>query len=301
MPFMRTDLWRCAAVHAPVAEILAAGTLEGFRFSWLNETRSFRFLADPFGLWRGGSLHVFAEAYDYRDRHGRIAHLEFDAQFRLLRRGTVLDEPWHLSYPVLLEEGGETWMMPEACRSGRLTLYRAVAFPDRWEPVPDWEFPVAGIDASPVHYNGLWWIFFTPPDGRREKKSVLHAAFAERLAGPWHLHPRNPLRCDVASGRPGGTPVVTPDGIVLPTQDCTHTYGGALSLLTIHDLSPERFAADVTGHLTAPAMAAPWTDGLHTLAGVGPVTLVDMKKVLVSPVRHVFDARRYLARRWSRR
>ncbi|NHO31955.1 glucosamine inositolphosphorylceramide transferase family protein [Acetobacter fallax] len=297
MPFMRTDLWRCAAVHAPIGELVSAGTLEGQRITWLNDTRSFRFLADPFGIWRDGILHVFAEAYDYRDRRGRIDHLAFDSDLTLLGRGTVLNPPWHLSYPVIIEDDGEIFMLPEAWNTGTLQLYRAVSFPHHWEPVADWSFPVAAIDASPVRYGGLWWMFFSPPGNKAERQSVLCAAWAEKLTGPWHLHPGNPLRRNPASSRPGGTPVVTSAGIVLPTQDCTHTYGGALSLLTITDPTPDRFQATVTGHITAPSSCAPWRQGLHTLSGAGPITIIDAKRISLSPARHLFDARRALTHR----
>ncbi len=292
MPFMRTDLWRCAAVHAPVGDLVSAGTLEGRSVTWLNDTHSFRFLADPFGFWRDETLHVFAEAYDYRDRHGRIDHLAFDSDLRLLGRQTVLSMPWHLSYPVIIEDAGDIFMLPEAWNSGTLQLYRAVSFPARWEPVTDWSFPVAAIDASPVLYDGLWWMFFSPSGNKRERQSLLCAAWAEKLTGPWYLHPGNPLRHDLASARPGGTPVVTSAGLVLPTQDCSLTYGGAISLLTITDLAPDRFQASVSGHLAAPASFAPWTSGLHTLSGAGPVTLIDAKRISLSPARHFFDLRR---------
>ncbi|NHO17721.1 formyl transferase [Acetobacter oeni] len=277
--------------------MIAAGTLEGQQISWLNDTRSFRFLADPFGLWRNGVLHLFAEVYDYRDRQGRIDHLAFDASLNPLGRQTVLCQPWHLSYPVIIEDDGETFMLPEAWHSGTLQLYRAVSFPGHWEPVADWSFPVAAIDASPVRYNGLWWMFFSPPGTKAERQSVLCAAWAEKLTGPWHLHPGNPLWRNAASARPGGTPVVTEAGIVLPTQDCTRTYGGAVSLLTITDLAPDRFQAHVTGSLTAPTSLSPWTKGLHTLSGVGPLTLIDAKRISLSPARYLFDAERSLQRR----
>lgn len=300
MPFMRTDLWRCAVVHAPMSDLVAAGSLAGRKITWLNETRSFRFLADPFGYWRDGMLHVFAEALDYRDKRGRIDCLRFDADFRFLGRQIVLSEPWHLSYPVVFEADGEIWMLPEAYRSGALRLYRAARFPDKWEVVPDWSFPVAAIDASPVWHGGLWWMFFSPPGSSVEKQSLLCAAYAESFSGPWRLHPRNPLRRDLMSARPGGTPLVTPQGIVLPTQDCTRTYGGAVSLLAIDELSPELFSASVTGHLIMPDAFAPWVDGLHTLSSAGPVTLIDAKRVSRSPTRLAFDARRWAAGRIGR-
>lgn len=300
MPFMRTDQWQTGIIRASMASILQAGTLEGFSPHWIGNDHGLRFLADPFGLWHEQNLYVFAEAYDYRTKCGKIDMLQFDASFRFIRRARVLAEPWHLSYPVVFRHDGAFWMLPEAHRSGTLSLYRAAHFPDRWEKIDHFSFPVAAIDASPIFFNGLWWMFFSPPGSAREKKSMLCAAFSEHLTGPWHLHPANPIRENLASGRPGGSPLIDGDDILLPTQDCTKTYGGAISIVRISGLSPTSCTTSVTTRLVAPPAFRPWTDGLHTLSAAGDVTLIDAKHISHSPLRHVHDVKRWLQKTATR-
>ncbi len=60
----RCDIWRVGVVRTPIAALAARGAIDPAAVSWLPEQPSFRFLADPFGLWRGDRLHLFAEAYD---------------------------------------------------------------------------------------------------------------------------------------------------------------------------------------------------------------------------------------------
>lgn len=289
-----TDLWRSAIVPLPMAELLTRGTLEGIAPSWLPQDRDFTFLADPFGLWRGPRLHVFVERFDYRDRHGVIEVLTYDAQMQLLTRHTCLHEPWHLSYPFVFEAEGETWMLPEAHRSGRLTLYRACEFPQRWEPAAVIAEVGAAVDATPVFHQGLWWLLYCLPSSKAAKVSALHLAFAERLSGPWRRHPGNPVRIDRASARPGGTPLRCGDALVAPMQDCTHTYGGAISPLHIARMDPQRFEADAVPPIVAPMQFAPYLDGLHTLAACGDVTLVDCKRIDRSLRGLAIDLRRWL-------
>ena len=74
----RCDLWRIGVVTAPIADIARAGSLDDFKINWLEEPADFRFEADPFAVRRGNELHLFAEAYDYRERHGRIVHRTID-------------------------------------------------------------------------------------------------------------------------------------------------------------------------------------------------------------------------------
>ena len=297
---LRKDIWRPAIVEAPLADIVRRGSLEGLPVHWLPDMPFQCFLADPFGLWRNGKLHVFVEAYDYRDRIGTIELLIYDAAFGLIARRRVLAEPWHLSYPQIIEAEGETWMLPEAHRSGRLTLYRASRFPDIWEAACDIPLDTVAIDATPIRYNDRWWLFYTGGRTQAQKMGELHVAFAERLTGPWTVHPRNPVHVDLASARPGGTAVVIDGHVVLPVQDCTRTYGGAIRPLRFDRLDPAGVEVTASLPIPAPPSFAPFIEGLHTLSAVGDVTLVDAKHTELSLHGLAIEVRRE-ARKLTRR
>lgn len=273
------DLWRIGLVEAPIAEVARRGFPPGASVRWLPEEGGLKFLADPFGLWRDGRLHLFAEAYDYRTRHGVIVWIELGADYAPVQRAVVLREPWHLSYPQVFEADGDYWMLPEAHRSGALTLYRAAAFPDLWEPVARLDLDAAAIDATPFRHDGLWWLAYSPTGPQRWKQGRLHLAFAERLTGPWRTHPGNPVRTDRSSSRPGGTVWIENGLPCLPVQDCTRTYGGGVRILRILELSDGRFDAEAGPPLVPPPGVAPYSQGLHTLSACGPVTLFDVKRI----------------------
>ncbi|MEJ0099500.1 MAG: formyl transferase [Pseudomonadota bacterium] len=295
------DIWTAGIVSATVPAILARGTVEGLPVTWLPSAGPLRYLADPFGLWRDGRLHVFAEIYDYRVRVGAIEVLVFDAGFRLLEQRRVLSEPWHLSYPFVFEAQGTTWMLPEANRSRTLTLYRAVEFPFRWEPAHRIVLDQTPIDATPLFHEGLWWLFYTSAARRGDNNSALRISWSERLAGPWHAVPGNPVRVDASGGRPGGTPQIIDGKVMLPVQDCSRTYGGALRPLWFDTLTPGKVAMTAGPSLTAPASFAPFTAGLHTLAAAGDVTLIDVKRRLFSPRGLAVDLRRKVRKKLLRR
>jgi hypothetical protein len=297
---LRKDIWTPLIVEAPLADIVACGSIADLPFHRLPPMGSFRFLADPFGLWRDGRLHVFVETYDYRVRIGAIELLVYAPDFSLLSRQIVLSEPWHLSYPYLIEAEGETWMLPEAHRSHRLTLYRAVEFPHRWEAAHVITLDHVPVDATPIFHDGLWWLFYTSASREADKMTALHIAFAERLAGPWRPHPANPVRIDAASSRPGGTAMVIDGRIMLPVQDCVRTYGGAIRPLWFDLLTTDKVVARAGAALAAPPVLAPFTEGLHTLSAAGDVTLVDVKRTELSPhglsIEAVREARKLIRR-----
>jgi hypothetical protein len=291
------DMWRLGLVRAPMAALLEPGALARHPVTWVPDPGPLCFLADPIGVWRGDRLYVFAEIYDYRDRVGAIEVLTFDQDLNLLSRRPALKEPWHLSYPFIIEEGGETYMLPEAHKSGRLTLYRAEDFPTKWTPVGTIELDQVAIDATPVFHDGRWWLFYTPATTKAEKVSALHVAWADRITGPWTPHPGNPVRLDPSSSRPGGTPIVVDGKLVLPMQDCRRTYGGAIRALRITTLALDRFEAQADEPITPPPGFGRLTDGLHTLSAAGPVTLIDAKRFEVSPRSLALAVRR----EWTKR
>ena len=293
---LRKDIWRPAVIEAPLAEIWARGSIADLPITWFPEEPALRYLADPFGLWIDGLLFVFVEAYDHRDRRGAIHALVFDSALRLIERNTVLVEPWHLSYPYVFTADGETWLLPEAAQSGRLTLYRATAFPYCWERAWRIDVDSSAVDATPVWFEDMWWLFYAAGPRVRGRSAELHCAYAERLAGPWRPHPANPIRQGLRGSRPGGTAIVGGGRLVLPVQDCSATYGGALRPLLFEHLDRERAISSLGPPLLPPPEAAPYCDGIHTLSAAGGVTLADVKTSVITMCGLALDTKR-LARR----
>ncbi|GBR52976.1 hypothetical protein AA106555_1109 [Neokomagataea thailandica NBRC 106555] len=296
MPFFRTDHWRSAILHEPLTELLEQKNWDGVSVTLLPDEGDHRFLADPFGMWHGDLLYVFAEAFDYRSAKGVIDVLIYDQQFVLQRRHQALEKPWHLSYPFVFKHEGVFYMLPEASGSGRLTLYRATNFPLGWESVPEFDFPAAAVDATPFFMHGQWWLFWNPPGTKEERQSVLALSTAPSLYGPWT--DRGIIHRDRAGARPGGTPCVTRSGVVLPVQDCRGTYGKNIRLLHIDGLERGEVRVTPQEHLNIPStLKHAYPDGMHTLSASGDVTLVDVKRIGYGPRRDLMNFRRRFLKR----
>lgn len=284
-------------LHAPIADVIGQKRMDSIAITWLPEQPPFCFIADPFGLWRDGFLYIFCEAFDYRTKRGLIRYYRYGPDLQLLDHGDALRGSHHLSYPYLIQDGAETYMLPEAHRSSKLTLYRAQQFPRDWEAVCDL-LPAPVVDPSVVFWAGQWWMFHSlaGPGGREMRE--LHIAVANRLTGPWSGHAGNPVRTAIESARPGGTPFVVNGKLHLPTQNCDGGYGRSISLLEIEALSETRFATRPAGALAASDLKIAG-EGLHTLSECGPVTLFDVKRVDRSPRRALINIQRRLLRLWN--
>jgi len=272
------DIWRSGYVRRSLSSVAASRGVRPDEVVWLPPCGSFRYDADPFGIVRDGVLTVFVEAFDYRVRRGEIHFYQFDDADRLQRHGLALASDVHLSYPSVIEDNGELYLLPEAHKSGRLTLYRCAQFPDGWEPA-ECLLPQPAIDATVVKHAGQWWMFYALPGPDDRAMRELHVAFAPTLAGPWTVHPSNPVRTGFESARPGGSAFVHDGALHIPMQDCYATYGAAISLLRVDILTRDAFSATPVLRLKPDGLLPGFGEGLHTLSGHGDVTFIDVKSI----------------------
>jgi len=297
------DIWRSGFIRRSLTSVHEA-EIDPNEVVWLPDQGSFAYVADPFGIIRDDLLTVFAEHFDYRTRRGEIRYFQYDRDNVLVRQGIALAERFHLSYPFLIMEDGELYMLPEAYKSGGLTLYRCVRFPDLWEPTVR-IMDVPAIDATVVRHASKWWMFHALPGPADRAMRELHVAWADRLAGPWTSHTGNPVRSGFDSSRPGGTAIELEGVLHLPVQDCSKTYGRAINLLRIDQLSADRFDAVIVGRHSADGLLADYDDGFHTLSGLGEATFVDVKRIQSSKsegwVRTQYKVRRLFGLNGPRR
>lgn len=293
----RTDFWQTGIVPAAIADI-GPRSLPALRsrIAWLPPAGDWRYLADPFGLIRDETLHVFVEAFDYRSKHAVIERHEFALQeLRWRGKTTVLARPFHLSYPFVFEHQGAVYMVPESHQANEIALYKAQdASLDHWERQQALIGGVPGADASLIEHEGRWWMFYAlvGPGGRDQRE--LHVAHAPSLFGPWQVCEGNPVRVDRSAARPAGRPFLDVDGaVLLPVQDSADGYGSATRLLRMAELSPERIRTEpVAGRLTGDLVSDDHQAGFHTLSACGPLTLIDVKRIDRSRGKQWLDLQR---------
>lgn len=295
-----TDLWHVGIAHVPIARFLHPESTLTTSVTWLPLSKPFSFIADPFAVRdAGGGLTVLVEALDYRSKRGEIHFYRFDDEYELYETGCAVKHQTHLSYPFLIEHEGAVFMLPEAHRTGQLTLYRATEFPYNWNAV---SVPLAlpAIDASMVYYEHRWWMFFALPGKNGHAMNAMYIAYADSLTGKWHLHDQIPARRGLDACRIGGTPFVNAGQLYLPIQDCSRSYGGSLKIYQVNELTPSRFNATPVSHLFGAQFHPEYNQGIHTLSACGDLTLFDVKRVEYSPKRYAIDFERRLTK-WMTR
>ncbi|WP_051134000.1 hypothetical protein [Methylocystis sp. ATCC 49242] len=264
--------WRVGWRFVDGPDVVDSGALTGPAWRVMQD-REMNFAADPFPIhWRGRS-GVFYERLDYRTDRGEIYYQEFDAAGPVGEPTPALVEPWHLSYPFLIEHEGELYMAPEASASGGVTLYRCVAFPGKWEPVARMLDGVEAADATIFRHGDRYWITSVVRDGVGGYSDTLALHHAHSLFGPWQAHAQNPVLVDSRYARPAGA-VVSRKGVLLrPVQDCSEGYGKRIVIMRIDQLDEENFLQTPV-KLVAPGAGWPGAR-LHTLNRCGRLECID--------------------------
>ncbi len=262
--------WR-ALDEAGDTDALSIGRLSGAGWADVADDGS-RFYADPFPFEHGGRTYLFVEDFDHRLGKGVISAARWgsdgpDGPFEVVLRHEV-----HLSYPFVVEHGGEVWMVPETSAARRIELYRATDFPRGWELHSVLVDDVVASDATPFEHDGRWWMTATVGLGGSLSDSLFLWS-APDLRGPWTAHAGNPVLVDIASARPAGR-VESRDGRTLrPVQDGRGGYGAAMSVAEITRLDDDAFEQRVVARF---ATGTDWPGTrVHTLNSGGGIETID--------------------------
>ncbi len=284
--------WNVGVIDEPIHAFLDEGFKPKIR--WLPQPARNRFLADPFALARAdGGLTLLVEEYDFDIAKGHLSALEWHDGGPSARIARMMDTPVHLSYPYTFEHDGSIYCIPEMSQAKRVELYRAVAFPLQWERVATLLEDFDGVDATVFRHDGRWWML----SARTHQNSwiKLYAFHAKDLTGPWTAHAANPLKTDIRSSRPAGTPFVHEGRLYRPAQDCSRSYGGALTINLVGKLTPTEFEETVQ-QVFAVGADEPYSAGCHTLSAVGGRTLIDGKRLIFQPSEFKREAAAILRR-----
>ena len=89
--------------------------------------------ADPIAFTKNGEDYLFVEKFDRKKQKGRIAFSELNDNNICFR--TVIEENYHMSFPMVFEWNGDVYMIPETSENKSINIYIAEAFPDKWKCV----------------------------------------------------------------------------------------------------------------------------------------------------------------------
>jgi hypothetical protein len=255
--------------------------LEGLRAAqatedlvWIDAPAG-HYYADPFVVAHSGRTYLFVEDFDLDGHKGKLVCLEIDGNGSPGPAQTVLERPYHLSYPQVFAHDGEVFMIPESGMNNTVELYRAIAFPAQWALVRVL-FRGPAFDTTVLHHDGRFWFFVTLIDHRfQQRAGLLMLYYSDSLLGEWTLHPASPISRDLRFTRCAGSPFIDRGAWIRPTQDCSIAYGGALKYQRILTIDTQNYREEPAGMLTSQFI--PGASGIHTYNRDGHLEVIDAK------------------------
>ena len=263
------EIWNVGWSRMTPEELLAPVALR--QVHWLPKHRSGRYIADPFFLRTKPQLAWLVEEYSYFGQ-GCIAEIEYTSPEGPLKLRPLLKLPYHVSYPFILHTDGHVYCLPETCQGEALILHESVG--GLLVPVQELICRKRIVDGTLVFEGGYWWLFCGLEDNNDTVN--LYIYFADTLRGSWTPHPLNPVKSDVRSARPAGPLFRIGETLYRPSQNCSASYGGSVTINRVRTLTPTAFHEESV--LTIPPVAdSPYPLGLHTIAFADGFVVIDGK------------------------
>jgi hypothetical protein len=267
------EIWNVGFTGKSVEQVLRDAHVDDRDVTWCKPHEPGHFIADPFAYVHRGQARLLVEDYD--QVKGKISSVDLSAGHDALELAVDFEFPFHLSYPCIFEDEGETYCIPEAYQSNRASLYRRTE--QGWSLVRHLIDGLPIVDPTLCKHEGRYWLLFTLQNDGAWGNQKLYAYHAPSLAAPWVPHPLNPVKCDIGATRPAGNVFSAQGMLYRPSQDCSSTYGGAVVINQVVKLTPTEFEERVAARIE-PIARGPYPDGLHTLNAMGDRTVFDSKR-----------------------
>lgn len=184
--------------------------------------------ADPFFLEiHDNTIVLLSEEYIFQQHKGRISLLEIEViggKYILKRVKVVLESKTHLSFPYIIKNNGEVYVLPENIQNGKTIIYKYDSFN---ESVDEGHVLIDLPLADPCLFdmNGFYFLMGTGgSEGNRGLNTHLEIYSSESLMGPYKR-----FQCidnERSIERGAGAVFYWPEGrLIRPTQCCENRYG----------------------------------------------------------------------------
>jgi len=234
-----------------------------------------RIWADPHVLRRNNKYYIFIEELVHSLKKGHISLIVMDDKGSYTEPVKVLERDYHLSYPFIIEDNGELYMVPETAENNTIELYKCTLFPSKWELKIILIDNIIAVDSTIIFKDGKYWLFANVV--RNKGASSLDELFlfsSEKLvSNNWISHPQNPIVSDVKQSRPAGNFFIYKDNLYRPSQNCSKRYGYGMRINQVIELTETNYQEKVVD-----SIFPNWERNLqstHTISSVNNLTVID--------------------------
>lgn len=254
----RPETWQIGIVDQPIEDVVQNGIRKNIR--WLRAKRNHSYLADPFHTEHNGKSIIISEYFCGDKQKSHIVNAETEE--------VLYQRNYHISFPLPVAINGKQFILPELSASGTHHLF---SLNESNEPQLV-DAPL--VDPVFFEHNNRWWIFAHRADD--QNNAALFVYHSDQPDKGFQPHALNPVKTDIRNSRSAGAVLHINGKLIRPAQDSAITYGNAIVLNEITELTPTSFAEKTIQRIEA---NPDWeyNRGVHTLSRYGNQTLIDAK------------------------
>ena len=267
----KIQTYNIGIIRKDIRSVLVNG-ISGGEIQWLRHKYRDRFFADPFLISRNETqLFILVEELPFKTEKGIISLLTVNKdKFELVSKKTIIEEPWHLSFPFC-KENGDT-IIPEAVASGKTYKY----FLNKES------FDVNRREV--ISNDGMIDAVFFEKDGAElalasKKEAPKLNLFSYKRKDDLYeiINDGKPIVESISYSRNAGK-LFTVDGqCYRPTQDCKNRYGEETCIMKVDDISENKLSENLVRVVNS-FENPPYSETMHTFNVYDSFIIVDGSK-----------------------
>ena len=207
-----------------------------------------KFWADPHVIKKQDTYYIFIEELIYKENKGFISVIEMDNQGNYKDPVKILEQDYHLSFPFIIEDNDDIYMIPESKESKNIQLYKCVNFPYKWELETILMNNVNAVDTVVTKKDNKYWLFtnMIENDGASLYDELYLFSSDSLVSNDWKSHPENPIVSDVKNARMAGKLFEQNGNLHRPSQNCSNHYGYGMQINQITELTENAYTEKTT-------------------------------------------------------
>lgn len=243
---------------------------------WMKHKYKDRMFADPFLLnIDEDTIDVLAEESIFLHKASSLVKLTISKKdFHLKRRKVILHTKKHLSYPYIIRNQNNIFLLPEHIASGKLDLYHY----DEKKEICTFVKTIIEVPISdPCIYfkDGTYWLFGSKKGTDQEE---LYLWQSPNIWGEYTPKEGVLIKKTKKGSRMAGEIFTYNDKTYRPSQDCESHYGAGTIIWEIKNISQTDYQEQKVKALY-PTNTSPYPNGLHTINFKGNWCVIDGMRI----------------------
>lgn len=247
--------------------------------------------ADPITFCHEDRQYLFAEEYDRDTLKGQLAVAVLEPNSEHVTFRTILQEPYHLSYPMVFSWKDGIYMIPETSENKSINLYQAVSFPYRWRLVRAFDVGRELVDTVVLEERGGDLILLTSEVSPENPLLVRFRTLVLKKDGDavsLELLPAGEDSPYDLDSRTAGRIFDQGGGRVLPTQSSTAVdYGHSLCFAKLTPEGTTRLCEYGPTDVEIQGIPAKDRIGIHTYSCTDTLEMIDVRYQKFAPVNQM--------------